>query len=179
MEGAPAEVIAAYMGQAQATGGAQKIAVEKDLPIFVTEIVLRDVTGNTSTSITMGEDAQLEIHYRVKENLSEVTLAILMNRNGSPLLYSYDNDIGDVFEGKRTEGNYIARLTLPLSRFKEGQYSIEAKIGVARTNMTDDNAVLFFEVCNYSVDATHKSFRSDRPGHIYWPLVWTTNRQLK
>ncbi len=174
MEGSPVEVIEAYMGQA--TGGTLKMELVRDAPIFVTEIVLRDVAGNATSTIPMGENGELEIHYRVTEPLSEVTMAMLLTRHGSPLLYSYDNDLGDALAGKRAVGDYIARLTLPLSRFKEGQYSVEAKIGVGQTNMTDDNAVLVFEVCNHSIDATHKSFRSDRPGHVYWPLAWTTSR---
>jgi lipopolysaccharide transport system ATP-binding protein len=174
LDGGPAEVIDAYMGQT--SGGTLKIDARQDAPIFVTELILRDLNGNTTSTIPMGEDVELEIHYCVTQLQTNVTMAMLLTRHGSPLLYSYDNDIADELLGRRDVGNYVARLTLPLSRFKEGQYSIEAKIGVGQTNMTDDNAVLVFEVCNHSVDTTHKSFRSDRPGHVYWPLDWKTSR---
>lgn len=174
LDGKPAEVIDAYM--CQSSGQSFTIKTENQFPIFVTKLILRDVTGNITSSIPMGEDAELEIHYRVCEPLNGVTLAMLLNRLGSPLLYSYDNDVEDVMEGKRDPGDYVASLRVPLSRFKEGQFSIEAKIGVGCDNMTDDNAVLVFEIFNHSFDTTHKSFRFDRPGIIYWPLSWNTRR---
>lgn len=174
LDGSPAEVIDAYMGQA--AGGTLKIDGHLERPIFVTELILRDTGGNTTSTIPMGEEAELEIRYRVTEPLKNVVMAMLLTRHGSPLLYSYDSDITDDDDGRRDVGEYSARLTLPLSKFKEGQYSIEAKIGVGQTNMTDDNAVLVFEVCNYSIDTTHKSFRTDRPGHLFWPIAWKTNR---
>ena len=173
LDGSPAEAIEAYMKQS--TGGAVKIQNGRDVPICVTDIILHDTAGHSSATIPMGQDANLEIHYRVREPLTNVTMAMLMTRHGSPLLYSYDTDQSDHSAGRREIGDYVARLTLPLSRFKEGQYAIEAKIGVGQTNMTDDNAVFVFEVCNHAIDTTHKSFRSDRPGHIYWPLQWATS----
>jgi lipopolysaccharide transport system ATP-binding protein len=172
LDGSPAEVIEAYMGQAG--GGNLKIDVNQNNPIFVTELILKDIDGNVTSSIPMGEDAEIEIRYSVKEPQTNVTMAMLLARHGSSLLYSYDNDISNELEGKRDIGDYSARIKLPLSRMKEGQYSIEAKIGVGQTNMTDDNAVIVFEICNHSIDTTHRSFRSDRPGHIYWPLEWQT-----
>jgi lipopolysaccharide transport system ATP-binding protein len=174
LDGSPAEVIDAYMGQT--AGGNLKLDADKDAPIFVTEVILRDMSGNTTSVIPMGEDAELEIRYSVTQPQSNVTMAMLLTRHGSSLLYSYDNDVSDELDGRREIGEYVARLTLPLSRFKEGQYSVEAKIGVGQTNMTDDNATLVFEVCNHSVDTTHRSYRSDRPGHIYWPLLWNTKK---
>lgn len=174
LDGSPSEVIEAYMGQT--SGGTLKIDARRDAPIFVTELILRDMDGNMTSTIPMGEDAELEIRYCVTQPQTNVTMAMLLTRHGSSLLYSYDNDVADELGGRRDIGDYVAQLTLPLSRFKEGQYSIEAKIGVGQTNMTDDNAVLVFEVCNHSIDTTHKSFRSDRPGHVYWPLVWKTSR---
>lgn len=174
LDGSPAEIIDAYMGQT--AGGSLKLDAKKDKPIFVTEIILRDVRGNTTSVIPMGEDAELEIRYCVTEPQSNVSMAMLLARHGSSLLYSYDNDVSDALDGKRDIGEYTTRLTLPLSRFKEGQYSVEAKIGVGQTNMTDDNAAMVFEVANHSIDTTHRSFRSDRPGHIYWPLEWNTRK---
>jgi lipopolysaccharide transport system ATP-binding protein len=173
IEGSTVKVIEAYMGHT--AGGILKIGDRDNFPIFVTEIVMRDSVGNISSTIPMGENAEIEIHYRVTEPQFGVTMAMLLTRLGSPLLYSYENDLADELEHRRDVGDYIARLTLPLSRFKEGQYSVEAKIGVGQTNMTDENAVLVFEVCNHSFDTTHKSFRSDRPGHLYWPLTWKTS----
>ena len=143
----------------------------------MTEIVLRDVAGNATSSITMGENAELEIHYHVSERLSGVTMAILLSRQGTPLLYSYEKDLLDSLDCKRSVGDYVARISIPLSKFKEGQYSVEAIIGVGKTNMTDSNASIVFEVNNYSIDTTHKSYKVDRPGHLYFPILWETQKK--
>lgn len=171
-EGMPMDVIDTYMGQA--AGGKLTLNVNRAAPIFVTEMVLRDSSGTATSMIPMGDEAELEIHYRVSERLTGVSMAMLLARFGSPVLYSHDTDVEDFMGGVRGVGDYVSRISLPLSRFKEGQYSIEAKIGVGQTNMTDHNAILIFEIVNHSIDTTHKSFRSDRPGHLYWPLPWTT-----
>lgn len=175
LDGMPAEIIDEYMSH---TGSGTLVMGDKqDAPIFVTGINLYDLEGVVSSSISLGTDAILEIKYSVKEPLANVTMAMLLSRYGSPLLYSYDNDIPDIqFDGAREIGEYTARINLPLSRFKEGQYSIEAKIGVGQTNMTNENAILVFDICNYSVNTTHKSYRVDRPGHLYWPLRWDTRK---
>ena len=174
-EGIPKDVIKTYMGQA--SGGVLKINSKTDASIFVTEIVLRDVAGNATSSITMGENAELEIHYHVSERLSGVTMAILLSRQGTPLLYSYEKDLLDSLDCKRSVGDYVARISIPLSKFKEGQYSVEAIIGVGKTNMTDSNASIVFEVNNYSIDTTHKSYKVDRPGHLYFPILWETQKK--
>lgn len=175
LEGASSDVIEAYMRKS--VGGTFKFSGNPRYPIFVTELKLLDSSGNTTSSISMGEDATLEIQYKVTEPLTEVTMAMLLTRLGSPLLYSYDTDLEDPCLGKRVPGTYVARVQVPMSRFKEGQYSIEAKIGVGRNNLTDEGAVMAFEICNYAIDATHKSYRFERPGHLYWPLLWDTQRK--
>ena len=172
LDGTPSDVIDAYMNQA--TGSAIVLRNGQKAPIFVTELSLLDQDGSASSAISIGDDAVLEIRYVVREPLNGVSMAMLLSRQGTPLLYSYDNDLPTSAGGMREPGTYVAHITLPLSRFKEGQYFVEAKIGVGQTNMTDDNAVLSFDICNYSIDATHKSFRADRPGHLYWPLAWDT-----
>jgi lipopolysaccharide transport system ATP-binding protein len=175
LDGTPSEVINEYMSKSGA--GTLMIDDKRDVPIFVTEINLYGQEGIASSSISIGLDAVLEIKYSVKEPLANVTMAMMLSRQGSPLLYSYDNDIAEFqIDGVREVGEYTARINLPLSRFKEGQYAIEAKIGVGQTNMTNESAVLVFEICNYSVNTMHKSYKSERPGHLYWPLSWDTRK---
>ena len=175
LDGTPSEVINEYMSKSGA--GTLMIDDKRDVPIFVTEINLYGPEGIASSSMPIGLDAVLEIKYSVKEPLTNVTMAMMLSRQGSPLLYSYDNDVVEFqIDGVREVGEYTARINLPLSRFKEGQYAIEAKIGVGQTNMTNESAVLVFEICNYSVNTTHKSYKSERPGHLYWPLSWDTSK---
>ena len=175
-DGRPTEVIERYM--AQVASGSYRIEANPVFPIFVTEIILRDAKGTVTSSIPLGEDGELEIHYHVDKPLKNVVIAMMLTRYGTPLLYSYDNDTHDEMGGSRDPGDYKTTLKIPLSKFKEGQYSAEIRIGVGQTNMSDDSASIMFEICNNLIDTTHCSYRIDRPGHLYWPLYWNTDKIL-
>lgn len=145
------------------------------LPIYATKVYLFDLTDTATQSIELGEDGLIEIYYTIKEPLNNVCVALMVSRLGSSLLYSYDIDVAQDLEIEtRSPGEYLARIKLPLSNFKEGQYSIAVKFGVGQSNMTDERAVFSFEIINTKLNTTHKSYREDRPGHLYIPLKWDT-----
>lgn len=176
-DGKTGQIIDQYLAFAQKQGSLD-LEADRDVPIFVTGISLLDNDGAPVSDLSMGSDATLEIAYTIKESLSNVSMAMLLSRIGSPLLYSYDTDNSQVFdENNRGPGDYIARVPLPLSRFKEGLYTAEVKIGVGQTNMTDERAVLSFEISNHFINTANKSYRSDRPGHLYWPIDWKTEQR--
>lgn len=176
-DGKTGQIIDQYLAFAQKQGSLD-LEADRDVPIFVTGISLLDNDGAPVSDLSMGSDATLEIAYTIKEPLSNVSMAMLLSRIGSPLLYSYDTDNAQVFdENNRDPGDYIARVPLPLSRFKEGLYTAEVKIGVGQTNMTDERAVLSFEISNHFINTSNKSYRSDRPGHLYWPIDWKTEQR--
>jgi lipopolysaccharide transport system ATP-binding protein len=177
VDGATGDVIEQYLLHSGGGEGGLLLAARRDVPIFVTEIRLTDRKGALVSRVNLGEDALLEIKYTIKKPLSNVTMAMLLSRFGSPLLYSYDIDNSqELAEAIREPGDYMARVQVPLSRFKEGQYTAEFKIGVGQTNMTDERAKLLFEISNHTINASHKSYRTDRPGHLYWPLQWDTQK---
>jgi lipopolysaccharide transport system ATP-binding protein len=176
-DGKTADVIDQYLAFAQKQGSLE-LEGARDLPIYVTAISLLDAEGQQVSDLPLGTDATLEIAYTIKERLGNVSMAMLLSRIGSPLLYSYDTDQGQTFdESNREAGDYVARVPLPLSRFKEGLYTAEVKIGVGQTNMTDERAVLSFEISNHFINTSNKSYRSDRPGHLYWPIDWKTEQR--
>jgi lipopolysaccharide transport system ATP-binding protein len=175
LDGIPSEVIKTYISQLG--GGGVVVSGGQNFPIFVTQINLYDSSGILSGSINLGMDATLEIKYSINEPLTNVTMSMILERNGTPLLYSYDTDLADTsLDYVRKTGEYTARINLPLSKFKEGQYVIRAKIGVGQTNMTNENSVLTFEISNFSINTQHRSYREDRPGHLHWPLKWDTRK---
>jgi hypothetical protein len=121
----------------------------------------------------MGEDAVLEVHFVIEKTLRNVSMAILLSRHGTNLLFSHDNDLSpELMDNTREPGEYVARIKLPLSRMKEGNYSAELHIGVGANNMTLPEVAISFEVENYEINTHNKGYRVDRPGHLYWPLSW-------
>jgi lipopolysaccharide transport system ATP-binding protein len=142
-------------------------------PVYVTRMHLLDVRGNRSARVSMGEDAVLEVHFVIEKTLRNVSMAILLSRHGTNLLFSHDNDLSpELMDNTREPGEYVARIKLPLSRMKEGNYSAELHIGVGANNMTLPEVAISFEVENYEINTHNKGYRVDRPGHLYWPLSW-------
>lgn len=175
-DGSTASVIEKYL-QAGNKSSFIQMQTNSHHPVYVTQMRLADSAGDSLGRVELGEDAVLEIGFTVEQRLNNVNMAFLMSRSGASLLYSHDNDLTPVLmDEPREPGNYIARIALPLSRFKEGNYSIEVHVGAGATNMTSQDASIAFDIENYEINTNDKGYRADRPGHLYWPLQWDISK---
>lgn len=146
-------------------------------PVYVTRMHLLNARGSRTGRVSLGEDAVLEVSFVIEQALSNVSMAVLLSRNGANLLYSHDNDLSpELMDEVREPGEYVARIKLPVSRMKEGNYSAEVHIGAGANNMTLSEVAIAFEVENYEINTNNKGYRADRPGHLYWPLLWEIGR---
>ena len=170
----PNEAISEYLALMQGGASSRVVLPPREAAIQVTEMWVEDRRGDDVDSIPLGEDGTLIVRYVVREPRREVSLAALVMRDGTPLLYSYDTDADPSLRGVRDAGSYIARVPLPTSLFKEGTYAIALKIGAGREDLTDDDAVVVVRVVNLDRDLTHRSYRNDRPGVLYRELEWET-----
>lgn len=175
-DGSTASVIEKYL-QAGNKSSFIQMQTNSHHPVYVTQMRLADSAGDSLGRVELGKDAVLEIGFTVEQRLNNVNMAFLMSRSGASLLYSHDNDLTPVLmDEPRGPGNYIARIALPLSRFKEGNYSIEVHVGAGATNMTSQDASIAFDIENYEINTNDKGYRADRPGHLYWPLQWDISK---
>jgi len=177
-DGRPDLAIQRYTESAlPSTSGETHLArLDADIPIYVSYLALRTTSGEVVTKLEMGEPATLEVEYVIDRPLSSVTMAMLLSRNGVPLIYSYDTDLDASLRERRDAGTYRVRIDLPCDHLKEGKYGIDLKIGWNRVEVTDPRAALSFEVVNYRHDLMHKSYRADRPGELAYDLRWRTTR---
>jgi lipopolysaccharide transport system ATP-binding protein len=175
-DGSTAYVIGKYLQAGNKSSFIQMQANSRH-PVYVTHIRLADSSGELLGRVELGADAILEIGFTVEERLSNVNMAVLLSRSGTSLIFSHDNDLTPVLmQEPREPGNYFARIVLPLSRFKEGNYSIEVHVGAGATNMTSQDASITFDIENYEINTNDKGYRADRPGHLYWPLKWDISK---
>ncbi len=175
-DGSTASVIEKYL-QAGNKSSFIQMQTNSHHPVYVTQMRLADSAGESLGRVELGEDAVLEIGFTVEERLSNVNMAVLISRSGTSLIFSHDNDLTPILmDDPREPGNYVARIALPLSRFKEGNYSIEVHVGAGATNMTSQDASIAFDIENYGINTNDKGYRSDRPGHLYWPLRWDISK---
>jgi len=175
-DGSTASVIETYL-QAGSKSAYAELQKNSRHPIHVTHLRLSDAAGESIGRVEMGTDAVLEIGFTLEERLSNVNMAFLVSRNGTSLIFSHDNDLAPILmDESREPGNYLARISLPLSSFKEGNYSIEVHVGAGATNMTSQDASIAFDIENYEINTNDKGYRADRPGHLYWPLRWDISK---
>lgn len=176
-DGATSNVVERYLQSGSRTEYIRSPQNSKH-PVYVTRMSLLSAWGGQTEKVAMGEDAALEIRFVIERVLRGVSMAILLSRNGANLLFSHDNDMTPEFmDEERKPGEYVARIKLPLSRMKEGNYTIEVHIGVGVVNMTLPEVAIAFEVENSAINTSNKGYRVDRPGHLYWPLPWEVCRQ--
>jgi lipopolysaccharide transport system ATP-binding protein len=143
-------------------------------PVYISRAALRSLAGEVGARIEMGEGALLEIDYTVATPVHDLSMEILVSRNGVPLINSYDTDTEDWLRAKREPGRYRALLQLPLQQLKEGSYTIELPISWNWKSLVDPRAVLAFDIVNYRRDLMHRSYRADRPGQYALDINWNT-----
>jgi lipopolysaccharide transport system ATP-binding protein len=169
----PSAAIDAYLARVYS----EKSTKRSGVPIQVRRIFFEDASGRQASGIQMGGDAILRIDYVIEKKLNDVTIAVLISKQESPLLYTYDTDMDSTLRGARSAGSYTSRVCLPTSLLKEGTYVVAVLIGCGRENLTDANAYVALDIVNHDRDLTHRSYRRDRPGFLYREIKWDTEMQ--
>lgn len=166
------EAVTRY-SEVEGAAGTITLSKKNKYPVYVTHMRLLDSLSKAVTKLSLGEDAILEFGFNIDHPATGVSIAILLSRAGTPLIYSHDNDIhSELLDAYRESGSYVAQIKLPLRKFKEGNYTLEVQMGVGATNMTDKDAVISFLIENHEINTQNKGYRIDRPGQLYWPLDW-------
>jgi lipopolysaccharide transport system ATP-binding protein len=160
------------------TGGSASHAVlanRDELAVQILEMGVEDEHAQLADAIELGRPSTLVARYVVRERRADVSIALLVSREGIPLLYSYDTDADPFLRGDRAPGEYEIRVPLPTAMFKEGNYALALKVGAGKENLTDEDATIALRIVNHDLDLTHRSYRGDRPGMLYHELTWNTD----
>ena len=173
--GKTSEVINYYISDK--TKKSEIVLTPKNEEVGITKIWLEDKNAQKTGSIEMGDDITLNVEYVIKKDISVMDIVALISKDGLPLLNSCDIDIDEEKGKNRMTGEYVAKVKLPTSIFKEGIYTIEMKIGTDR-NISDPNASIKFEITNTTIDVTNKSYHPERPGLLFRNLEWKTEKKI-
>ncbi len=173
VDGLPATAIAKYAetGGRSADGEIILGRPAGDPGAYFSRAALKTSDGEVGARIGMGEPAALEIEYVIEHPQRDMIIAIVLYRNGTPVVASFDTDMQEELLERREPGSYRAHLDLPLALFKEGNYTIELQIR-ADKQWQSDPAALSFEICNYREDSNSSklSLRVSRPMRDRYPL---------
>jgi lipopolysaccharide transport system ATP-binding protein len=172
--GTPAEVIGFYTAPKET--GSEVILENKNREVNVKKIWLENESHEKISKTEMGEDIFLNVEYSVEEEVPNMDITALISKDGVPLLNSFDVDIDESFRYFREQGEYVTRVKLPVSLFKEGSYAVQVRVGTHR-NISDPNASIRFEIVNTKMNLQNKSYLSNRPGFLYKELTWETTKR--
>jgi lipopolysaccharide transport system ATP-binding protein len=158
------------------SGSHIRLEPQPELPVQVTEIWCEDEQGEEVSELELGSDLYVRARYEIREPLRDVSFALLVSNEGSPLLNSFDTDADEdgSLREVREAGSYDVRIHVPFSILKEGQYTLALQIGSRHVDYTDENAFVVISVVNNERDLTHRGFRADRPGVLFHELEWQT-----
>jgi lipopolysaccharide transport system ATP-binding protein len=176
--GAIGEYVARLYNQ---SGSHIRLEPRPEAPVQVTEMWCENEAGEEVSEIELGGDLLLRARYEIRKPLRDVSFALLVGNEGSPLLFSHDTDTDadGTLQHVREAGSYDVRINVPFSIFKEGSYTLAIQIGYGQVNLTDDDAFVVMSVVNNERDLTHRGYRSDRPGFLFRELDWQTEASVR
>ncbi len=171
----PSTAIELYLSNIYSEKFSQVVLAKRSgVLVQVTNIWFEGTTGAQISEVEMGHDVFLEIKYTIEKTVRDVTIAVRISKEETPILYTYDTDINEALRGVRRAGRYQSRVHLPMSLFKEGTYITSVWIGCGKENLTDPNAYVALNIINNDRDLTHRSYRRDRPGFLFKDIKWDT-----
>ena len=129
--------------------------------------------GHTPKKIK--KDIILNVEFEISEPLKDLLVAFLIEKDATPIMYSYDIDNKKIQE-VRENGNYRSKIILPFAMFKEGLYTIFLQVGCKQENVTNPSAFININVINTTCDLTYKSYKKDRPGFLIPYVKWETKK---
>jgi lipopolysaccharide transport system ATP-binding protein len=172
----PSSAIERYLSVDRVEKAQFLLTHKSDLPIQVTKMWWENDDGFSVAELEIGQDVFLELDYMIEKDLRDVTMAVLISRDETHLLYTYDTDGDEALTGLRKAGDYHTRVHLPTSMFKQGKYRVSVWIGCGRENLTNRTAQITLCIANNLLNLTHKSYRDDRPGFVFREVRWDTHR---
>jgi lipopolysaccharide transport system ATP-binding protein len=176
VDGSVPEVLARY-AELMSSGGPQVVdlEVQPDLPASITDVRTEDAQGGPNHSFDIVDPVAVVVRYEVTEATRGLQLALTLTRNSVRLVHTFDTDQIDDMP-TREPGVYEARWVIPPMFLKAGLYTVGLMSGTPERLFQELDSIISFEVDEYTLNAQHRGYRRDRPGHVVAPGTWSTAR---
>ena len=140
----------------------------------IRRIALVNAAGKKTTEFFNDERLTLEVHYELKETITENHVYVFLERaDGLLVLRSADDDFEPMREElmrPRPPGLYTRRIHLPANVLNEGIYQLRVVLGKLRADL-DQQKSAFFHIEDRT-DYRHSSL-GKRKGVVLFPLEWS------
>jgi lipopolysaccharide transport system ATP-binding protein len=123
----------------------------------------------------INEEILIEIEYELREEIMGIQVALVLSRNFSDIITTFDTDDEPQISVK-PPGKYRAIHKIPAMSLKAGQYRVSVDIGIPDRLIQSIPHAISFDLEELSINASMKGYRFDRPGFVLSPGSWTTKR---
>lgn len=144
-----------------------------DKAIQITKITLTDTYFNPKTHFNLGDKVCLAIEYSVRQPMTGTNMELVLKRNGTVILCSFDIDENEKNLSKTEIGHFKYIVNLPTDILKAGHYSLSlgnGLMGIGLIEILPD--VIFFTIEELNIDTTNKGFAENRIGFLYKKIEW-------
>ena len=173
-QGQVSEVVSQYLSSVVETSTFRKtFPVDRNKAVQILSVSATDDAGQPMAKFNAGEKVYLDIHYQVHRSISGANLAIIVSRNGTDILGSFDTDTNPNHLSERIPGIYRYRVHLPTHILKAGVYTVHMDTGVINRGVIDRHRdVIAFSIEELTEDTSFKGYAKQRAGVLRIPVVW-------
>jgi len=158
----------------------RKIIFDDDpnLPINILEVKVNSPSKSNSEVLDISDPIDIEVCYRVKEDIKGTNVAINVMWNDTLLFRTWDIDSNQALFSLRKCGYYVAQISLPPKMLMPGRYTLDVNAGHPGIGtIVDHPQCISFELENNKMDLTKCSY--SRGGMINIPLTWNIKKESK
>lgn len=146
-----------------------------DIPVEITKLWITTINASEQINeVKIESSFYIWYEYEVKKTVHNTVIAMMLSREGMPLLYHYDSDSNPKKIGQREPGFYKDRILVKTDDLKEGYYEIALLVGHGQDNISNPNCRIHFNIINTEFDFSNKGCRYDRAGCLRRNLNWET-----
>src|SRR5258706_12012487 len=99
---------------------------DSSLSVQVIKMRLEKSDGTLISDVEMGEDCELVVEYVVRQPIPALNLGFEIHKDRMSILYSLSSDLDEAsLSATQPPGQYRARVPLPTSMLKEGEYAVD------------------------------------------------------
>jgi lipopolysaccharide transport system ATP-binding protein len=144
-------------------------------PVSIVSARISNGAGTPATNFDIHEEVHIAFEYVVREAQYGLQLSANVSRNYIDIFRTFDTDGHEITE-TTDPGRYVCTMRIPASFLKAGHYSIDINAGTPQAVLQNVEGIVSFDIEELSENTVSRGYRQDRPGHIIFPGVWTTER---
>jgi lipopolysaccharide transport system ATP-binding protein len=173
-QGPGQEVISTYLLSVTETSGSYKtFSADPDKSMQILSVAVTNDAGQPMSMFDTRSKICLDIQYQVYRPVVGGNLAIVVSRNGTDLLSSFDTDTNPMLLTQRSPGIYRYQVHLPTQYLKAGLYSVHLDTGIINRGAIERHQdAVTFTIEEITEDTSLKGYAEHRAGVLRIPVLW-------